>query len=84
MFREGDLVRPKTTGMTGKVIGYGYSQVRYSYYLTTLKVELESYSPTAPTAGDLCDQWQICQDRCIRAFSLPHFLKFNGALSKIG
>ncbi len=53
----GDRVQHKTTGITGKVISYGYRQVTDSYYLTTLKVELLSYSPIRPIAEDLFEKW---------------------------
>ena len=73
----GDCVRHKATGITGRVIGYGYRKVSDSYYLTTLKVELGAYSPIAPIAEDLFDRWQTLQDRPKRilACTLPHFPK---------
>ena len=72
----GDIVRHKSTGITGKVIGYGYRRVSDSYYLTTLKVELGAYSPIAPIAEDLFDRWQTLQNsrEQILACTLPHFL----------
>jgi hypothetical protein len=78
MFEVGDLVQHKTTGMTGKVIGYGYRKISDSYYLTTLKVELSSYSSVSsivPIAEDLFDRWKARQDRQILACTLPHFPK---------
>ena len=75
MFQVGNRVRHKATGITGKVIGYGYRKISDSYYLTTLKVELGSSSPISPTAEDLFDRWQIWQDKRIPACTLPHFPK---------
>lgn len=79
----GDRVRHKTTGITGKVIGYGTRQVSDRKCLTTVKVELGSYSPIVPTAEDLLDRWQTLPDRRIRACTLPHFPKPQPTLSKI-
>ncbi len=73
----GDIVQHRATSLKGKVIGYGYRQVADSCYLTTLKVELRSYSscPIQPIAEDLFDQWQV--DRRIQtlACTLPRFPK---------
>ncbi len=82
MFKVGDIVRHKTTGLTGKVIGYGYHKVNLSYYLTTLKVELRSSSPIRPIAEDLLEKWQVWHNRRILACTLPHFPKHT--LCKIG
>ena len=73
----GDLVRHKTTGMTGKVIGYGHRQVSDSYYLTTLKVELgvDRSIPIQPVAEDLLSRWQAKGEKRILACTLPHFPK---------
>lgn len=81
MFKIGDRVRHKTTGINGEVIGYGSRQVS-DRKLTTLKVELGSYSPIASTAEDLLDRWQSLPDRRIRACTLPHFPIFQRSLSK--
>ena len=81
----GDIVRHKTTGITGKVIAYGYRKVSDSYYLTTLKVELGAYSPIAPIAEDLFNRWQMQNRReRILACTLPHFPKPQHTLCKIG
>ena len=71
----GDIVRHKTTGMTGKVIGYGHRQVSDSYYLTTLKVELgvDRSIPIQPVAEDLLSRWQAKREKRILACTLPHF-----------
>ena len=73
MLTIGDRVRHKSTGITGMIIGYGYRKISESYYLTTLKVELPSYSysPIKPMAEDLFDRWQIWHERRILACSLP-------------
>lgn len=78
----GDLVQHKTTGMTGKVIGYGYRRISDSYYLTTLKVELLSHTPTpiVPIAEDLFDRWKARQNKQILACTLPYFPKRTLAL----
>ncbi|MCC0178191.1 hypothetical protein I4641_14505 [Waterburya agarophytonicola K14] len=70
MFKIGDRVQHQTTGITGKVIGYGYRQVNDRYYKTTIKVELLSYFPIKPIAEDLADRW-IRQDAKILTLSLP-------------
>ena len=77
IIKIGDRVRHKTTGINGKVIGYGYRKVSDSYYLTTLKVEIGAYSPITPVAEDLFNRWQTLQDRRERilACTLPHFPK---------
>jgi hypothetical protein len=83
MLKVGDLVQHKTTGMTGNVIGYGYRKISDSYYLTTLKVELCSYSSISsivPIAEDLLDRWKTRQDRQILACTLPHFPKRTSTL----
>ncbi len=69
IFKVGDRVQHKTTGITGTIIGYGYRKINDSYYLTTLKVELMSYLPISPIAEDLFDKWQVWQKRKILAFS---------------
>lgn len=75
MLTIGDRVRHKSSGLTGTIIGYGYQKISESYYLTTLKVQLPtysySYSPIEPIAEDLFDRWQIWHER-ILACSLPH------------
>ncbi|MEY2858108.1 MAG: hypothetical protein RLZZ74_2420 [Cyanobacteriota bacterium] len=71
----GDRVQHETTGITGKVIGYGYRKVTESYYLTTLKVELFSYNSIRPIVEDLFERWQVL------ACSLPQ--SSNRILSKI-
>lgn len=77
MIKVGDLVRHKTTGITGQVIAYGYRKVTDSYYLTTLKVELQEYRsiPIQPVAEDLFERWEVRQDRRIAACTLPYFPK---------
>jgi hypothetical protein len=77
----GDRVQHETTGITGKVIGYGYRKVTESYYLTTLKVELFSYNSIRPIVEDLFERWQVWQDKQISACSLPQ--SSNRILSKI-
>ncbi|MEY2833073.1 MAG: hypothetical protein RLZZ574_2332 [Cyanobacteriota bacterium] len=77
----GDRVKHETTGITGKVIGYGYRKVTESYYLTTLKVELLSYSSIRPIVEDLFERWQDWQDKQILACALPQ--GSNRSLSKI-
>lgn len=74
-YKIGDLVRHKKTGMTGKVIGYGYRKITDSYYLTTLKVELgvDRSIPIQPVAEDLLEKWQAKQEKRILACTLPHF-----------
>ncbi|WP_319419703.1 hypothetical protein [Pleurocapsa sp. FMAR1] len=78
MFKIGDLVQHKTTGKIGKIVGYG-CRVGDDYNLTTLKVELRSYSscPIQPIAEDLFDRWQALPDRQIKilACTLPRFSK---------
>lgn len=79
MFKVGDIVRHKATGLTGKVIGYGKRQVADSSYSTTLKVELQSqvelqsYGYIQPMAEDAVSKWKIHQNKRILACTLPHF-----------
>lgn len=68
----GDKVRHKTTGLKGKVIGYGYRKVSEGYYLTTIKVELRSQGTIKPIAEDLFDRWKPWRDRRILACTLPY------------
>ena len=75
MFKVGDLVRHRTTSITGKVIGYGQRQVSNSYYTTTLKVELQSYDPIRPMAEDVVEKWKMCRGKRILACTLPYFPK---------
>ena len=75
MFKIGDTVRHKTTGLTGKVIGYGKRQISDSYYSTTLIVELRSDTPIVPIAEDVLEKWKICRDKRILACTLPYFPK---------
>ena len=75
MFKVGDLVR-HTTGITGKVIGYGERKVSDRYYSTTLRVELRSHTPIVPIAEDVVEKW-MCRDKRILACTLPHFPKRN-------
>ena len=70
MFRIGDKVRHKMTGIKGKVIGYGNRETSAGRYITTLKVELRSQGSMTPVAEDLCDRWKIWYDRKL-ACSLP-------------
>lgn len=74
MFRVGDIVRHKATGLTGEVIGYGSRKVNNSHYLTTLKVKLRSDTPIAPIAEDVVKKW-VCRERKILACTLPYFPK---------
>lgn len=67
----GDKVSHKTTGLKGKVVGYGYRKVSEGYYLTTIKVELRSHESIKPIAEDLFERWKIWQGRRILACSLP-------------
>ena len=71
MFKVGDLVKHKTTGMTGTVIGYGVRQTDCGRAIT-LKVELEFDESIKPIAEDVCEKWKIRPKR-ILACSLPHF-----------
>ena len=73
MFKEGDCVRHKATGLTGKVIGYGERQVNDSYF-TTLKIELQSDSPIGQIAEDIVEKWRIRRGK-ILACTLPYFPK---------
>ena len=75
MFKEGDRVRHKATGLTGKVIGYGKREVADSFYSTTLKVELQSYDPIKPIAEDVVEKWKMCRGKRILACTLPYFPK---------
>ena len=75
MFKIGDLVRHKTAGITGKVIGYGKLQIGDRYYTDTLKVELQSEYPIAPTAEDAVEKWKMCRGKRILACTLPYFPK---------
>ena len=75
MFKIGDLVRHKTAGITGKVIGYGKLQIGDRYYTNTLKVELQSGYPIAPIAEDAVEKWKMCQGKRILACTLPYFPK---------
>ena len=74
MFKQGDIVRHKATGITGKVIGYGKRIVSDRYYSTTLKVELQSDSPIKPMAEDVVEKWKR-RDKRILACTLPYFPK---------
>ncbi|WP_036484865.1 hypothetical protein [Myxosarcina sp. GI1] len=67
----GDRVRHKTTGIKGKVIGYGYRQISDGYYLTTVKVELPSHESLEPIAEDLFCRWEIWHEDKILVYSLP-------------
>ena len=82
MFKEGDLVQHRATGITGKVIGYGQRRITDRYYSTTLKVELQSYDPIRPMAEDLVEKWKMRRDKRILACTLPHFPKRT--VSRIG
>ena len=75
MFKEGDLVQHRATGITGKVIGYGQRQITDRCYSTTLKVELQSYDPIRPIAEDVVEKWKMRRDKRILACTLPHFPK---------
>ena len=75
MFKVGDIVRHKATGITGKVIGYGKREVTDSYHTTTLKVELRSNTPIKQIAEDIVKKWKMCQDKRILACTLPYFPK---------
>lgn len=67
MLKIGDIVKHQKTGNIGKIIDYGYQKISDSYYLTTLRVELFSYSSMTPTVEDLFEQWQVWQgDRYTR------------------
>ena len=74
MFKVGDLVR-HTTGITGKVIGYG-ERISDRYHSTTLRVELRSDTAIVPIAEDVVEKW-MCRDKRILACTLPHFPKRN-------
>ena len=70
-FKIGDKVRHKTTGIKGKVVGYGYRETEEDDRLTTLQVELSSSSSLKPIAEDLCARWKPWHDRRILACTLP-------------
>ena len=72
MFKIDDRVRHQTIGITGKVIGFGSCRIG-DRQLTTLKVELGSYTQISPTAEDLLDRWQI----------FPHLLQTQGSLPEV-
>lgn len=75
MFKIGDRVKHKTTGIAGRVIGYGTRLIDNSSYSTTIKVELLSSGSCGsikPIAEDLGDRWQVQQDKKILACSLPY------------
>ena len=77
MFEEGNIVRHKATGITGKVIGYGKRQISDRYYATTLKVELQSDIPIGHMAEDVVEKWKMCRGKRILACTLPYFPKRN-------
>ncbi|MEY4519762.1 MAG: hypothetical protein RLZZ499_2362 [Cyanobacteriota bacterium] len=67
MLKIGDVVKHQKTGNIGKIIDYGYQKISDSYYLTTLRVELFTYSSMTSTVEDLFEQWQVWQgDRYTR------------------
>lgn len=70
MFSLGDRVQHKTTGIRGKVIGYGDRLNTNGNYQITLRVELRSYSPIRPVAEDSLDKWQIWNER--KSIDLNH------------
>ena len=76
IIKIGDRVRHKTTGLTGKVIGYGEREVKDSYCSTTLKVELQSDTPITPIAEDIVEKW-MCQNKRVIACTLPYFPKLH-------
>lgn len=41
MLNIGDHVQHIETGNIGRIVGYGYQKTNDSYYLTTIKVELQ-------------------------------------------
>jgi hypothetical protein len=61
MLKIGDIVKHQKTGNIGKIIDYGYQKISDSYYLTTLRVELFTYSSMTSTVEDLFEQWQVWQ-----------------------
>jgi hypothetical protein len=61
MLKIGDIVKHQKTGKIGKIIDYGYQKITDSYYLTTLRVELFTYSQMTPITEDLFEQWQVWQ-----------------------
>ncbi|MEN9520857.1 MAG: hypothetical protein RLZZ381_3445 [Cyanobacteriota bacterium] len=61
MLKVGDIVKHQKTGNIGKIIDYGYQKISDSYYLTTLRVELFTYSSMTSTVEDLFEQWQVWQ-----------------------
>jgi hypothetical protein len=61
MLKIGDVVKHQKTGNIGKIIDYGYQKISDSYYLTTLRVELFTYSSMTSTVEDLFEQWQVWQ-----------------------
>ena len=79
MFKVGDTVRHKATGLTGKVIGYGKRHASDRHYQPTLKVELQSYDPIKPMAEDVAEKWKICRNKRVLACTLPHFPKFTSS-----
>ena len=73
MFSLGDKVQHKTTGIKGKVIGYGDRLNTNGNYQIALRVELRSYSPIRLVAEDSLDKWQIWNAR--KLVNLNHSLQ---------
>jgi hypothetical protein len=69
MLKIGDIVKHQKTGNIGKIIDYGYQKISDSYYLTTLRVELFTYSPMTSISEDLFEQWQVWQNDLHTQFS---------------
>lgn len=76
MFKIGERVKHKATGIVGKIIGYGSRRLDNGSYLKTLQVELHSsssYDSIKPIAEDLLARWQvIVRDKSVLACTLPY------------
>lgn len=70
MYKIDNKVRHKTTGIKGKVIGYGDCETSAGHYITTLQVELRSQGSIKHIAEELCAHSKIWHDRKL-ACSLP-------------
>lgn len=69
MLKIGDIVKHQKSGNIGKIIDYGYQKISDSYYLTTLRVELFTYTSMTSTVEDLFEQWQVWQEDYHTRFS---------------
>ena len=72
MLKIGDVVKHQKTGNIGKIIDYGYQKISDSYYLTTLRVELFTYSSMTSTVEDLFEQ----------CFNTPSIISINYLINR--